>query len=87
MPAKLSPHQQALLDILGVNGGWMGRREIAHQMRKDILAPDDVMQLDLLGDAGLVVKEISDNSAPEGETVRYRIAEPKAELKSQSSRS
>ena len=81
MAAKLNTHQQALLDILGVNGAWMGQEAIAHQMGKDILSPEDVMQLDLLGDAGLVVKEISDDSSPQGETVRYRIAEPKAEIK------
>jgi hypothetical protein len=81
MTVKLNTHQQALLDILGVNGGWMHEQEIAHQMGKDMLAPEDVMQLDLLGDAGLLVKEISDDSAPEGEGVRYRIAEPKAAIK------
>jgi hypothetical protein len=81
MTVKLNAHQQALLDILGVNGGWMQEQEIAHQMGKDVLLPEDVMQLDLLGDAGLLVKEISDDSAPEGEGVRYRIAEPKAALK------
>jgi hypothetical protein len=80
MTPKLNTHQQALLDILGVNGGWMQAEEIAHQLGKDILSPDDVTQLDLLGDAGLLVKEISDDSAPEGEGVRYRKAEPKAAL-------
>ena len=86
MTVKLNAHQQALLDILSVNGGWMREQEIAHQLGKDMLSPDDFMQLDLLGDAGLLVKEISDDLAPEGEAVRYRVAEPKAAIKSQSSR-
>ncbi|MEO8609705.1 MAG: hypothetical protein ABI690_17565 [Chloroflexota bacterium] len=81
MTTKLNAHQQALLDILGVNGGWMREEEIAHQMGKDMLAPEDVMQLDLLGDAGMLAKEISDDSSPDGGHVRYRVAEPKAELK------
>ena len=46
MTAKLSPHQQALMDVLGVNGGWMRTEEIAHQLGKDILSPQDVTQLD-----------------------------------------
>jgi hypothetical protein len=81
MTVKLSPRQKALMDILEANSGWMRRHEIAHQLGKDMLAPDDVTQLDLLEDAGLVVKEISDSSSPEGETIRYRMAEPKAEVK------
>lgn len=85
MAAKLSPQQQALLDILGTNGGWMGQDEIAHHMGEDVLKPEDAMQLDLLGDAGLLVKEISDDLGPEGQAVRYRISAPKAEIKSHGS--
>jgi len=81
MTMKLSPQQQTIIDVLGVNGGWMRRQEIAHQLGKKLLSPDDVSQLDLLEDAGLVVKEISDDKAPQGETVRYRIAAPKVEIK------
>jgi len=85
MTMKLSPHQQAIIDILGVNGGWMQQHEIAHQLGKEILSRDDVIQLDLLGDAGFVIKETSDDTSPEGETVRYRIAEPKVEIKTHGS--
>jgi hypothetical protein len=82
MAAKLSPQQQALLDILGTNGGWMGQDEIAHRMGEDVLKPEDAMQLDLLGDAGLLIKETSDNLGTDGQGIRYRISEPKAEIKS-----
>ena len=81
MTMKLSSHQQAIIDILGVNGGWMDRQEIAHQMGKDILSPEDAQQLDLLEDAGFVIKEISDDKAPQGQGVSYRFAEPKVEIK------
>lgn len=80
MANKLSPHQQAILDILEVNGGWMRRREIAHQLAKETLSLEDVTHLDLLEGAGLVIKEISDDKSPQGEVVRYRVAEPKADL-------
>ncbi len=82
---KLSSHQQAIIDVLGVNGGWMDQQEIAHQLGKDILSPQDSQQLDLLEDAGFVVKEISDDKAPQGQTVRYRFSEPKAEIKNHGS--
>jgi hypothetical protein len=37
------------------------------------------MELDRLGDLGLLVKETSDNKSPEGLSVRYRYTEPKVE--------
>jgi len=85
MTTKLSPQQQSILDILGVNGGWMEQHEIAHQLGKEMLSPDDVTQLDLLEYSGFVIKETSDDSSPEGETRRYRIAEPKVELRNHGS--
>jgi hypothetical protein len=81
MTMKLSTHQQEIIDILGVNGGWMEQHEIAHQLGKQILSADDATQLDLLEYSGFVIKEISDATSPEGERVRYRIAEPKVELR------
>lgn len=81
MTMKLSSHQQAIIDVLGSSDGWMDQHEIAHQLGKDMLAPDDAHQLDLLEDAGFVVKEISDDKSPQGQTVRYRFSEPKAEIK------
>jgi hypothetical protein len=85
MTMKLSPHQQSLIDILGVNGGWMEQHEIAHQLGKEMLSADDATQLDLLEYSGFVIKEISDATSPQGETVRYRITEPKVELKTHGS--
>jgi hypothetical protein len=85
MTMKLSSHQQAIIDVLGVNGGWMEQEEIAHQLGKDILSPEDAQQLDLLEDAGFVVKEISDATSPQGQKVRYRFAEPKVEIKNHGS--
>lgn len=85
MSMKINSHQQAIIDVLTVNGGWMEQEAIAHQLGKELLSAEDMQQLDLLGDAGFVVKEISDETAPQGERVRYRFAEPKVEIKTHGS--
>jgi hypothetical protein len=79
MTIKLNAEQQTLIDVLKRNGGWLAQDDIAHDLGKTKLTPDELMQLDLLGDVGLLVKETSDNLSPAGEGVRYRFAEPKAE--------
>lgn len=79
---KLSEAQQVLYNVLQQNGGWMKQPEIAAGLGKSSLSPDDMMQLDLLEDAGLLVKEIADNKAPDGGHVSYRAAVPKAEVHS-----
>ena len=73
----LTDRQQMLLDLLKSNGGWMRRQDIAHELGKDRLSPEDSMALDRLAYDGLVILEISDNKAPGGETVRYRFCQPK----------
>jgi hypothetical protein len=78
---RLSDKQEVLLGALRTNGGWMRRADLARSLGKDVLSPEDVMALDLLGDEGFLVKEVSDQK-PEGDSVRYRFSEPKANIKS-----
>jgi len=73
----LTDRQQQLLDLLKANGGWMQRQDIARRLGKDLLSPEDSMALDRLAYDGLVIQEVSDNSSPGGETVRYRFSQPK----------
>lgn len=77
MTIRLTVHQQILIDTLKANGNWMQRDELAQAIGKMHLSPEDVMALDELESSGMLVKEISDNLSPEGETVRYRYAVPK----------
>jgi hypothetical protein len=81
MTIKLNDQQQALIEVLKRNGGWLGQDEIAQDLGKSALTPDEMMQLDLLGDAGLLIKETSDNLSPTGEGIRYRFTEPKVEIR------
>lgn len=81
MANQLSDHQQRLLAALKAHGGWMRHPELAKALGKDILSPEDVRQLDLLGDSGMLVREYSDDKSPEGLSVRYRYAEPKSSLR------
>ncbi len=82
MSIKLNEQQQTLINVIKQKGGWLGQDEIAQDLGKSTLTPDDMMQLDLLGDAGLLVKETSDDLGEQGERIRYRFAEPKVEMHS-----
>lgn len=79
---KLNEHQQLLIGALKTHGDWMRRDELAQAIGKDQLSPEDVMTLDELESSGMLVKEISDNLSPQGQTVRYRYAKPKVESSS-----
>jgi hypothetical protein len=78
MTVKLNAYQESLIRALKQNGGWLAQDELAQELGKTHLSPEDVMQLDLLGEAGLLIKETNDNRA-QGENVRYRFTEPKAD--------
>jgi Fe2+ or Zn2+ uptake regulation protein len=77
MSIKLTEHQQQLISALKSQGDWMRLDDLARAIGKAHLSPEDVMTLDELESSGMLVKEISDNLSPEGQTVRYRYSIPK----------
>ncbi len=79
MTIALNERQTLLINILKDDGGWMTQNNIAHLLGSDILPPEDIMELDRLGDLGLLVKEIVDKAVESGEDVRYRYSQPKVE--------
>jgi hypothetical protein len=79
MTLALNEHQLALINPLKQRGDWMVADDLAQALGKDELSPEDFQVLDQLADLGLVVKEVADDTAPEGQDVRYRYSEPKVE--------
>lgn len=82
MTIKLNERQQLLIGKLKASGDWMRRDDLALAIGKPHLSPEDVMTLDELESSGMLVKEIVDGSAPDGEAVRYRYSVPKADMRS-----
>ena len=87
MPIKLNEHQQVFINALKTHGDWMRRDDLAQALGKQHLTPADVMTLDELESSGMLVKEMVNDSAPDGEAVRYRYSAPKAAVSGEEARS
>ena len=71
---KLSALQQALLEVLQNNGGWVSRSQIADVIgRPDRLVPHDVDSLENLVDMGLVKKRTTKTGVVKT-VMQYHIA-------------
>jgi hypothetical protein len=79
MTIKLNEGQLILINALKETRDWMTQAQLAGALHKNDLTVDELMELDRLGDLGLLVKETSDDKSPEGLGVRYRYTEPKVE--------
>lgn len=77
MAVKLNEQQQKFITALKDNGNWMSRDELAQVFGKTHLTPADVMTLDELESSGMLVRELVDDNASDGEAVRYRYSAPK----------
>lgn len=73
----LAERRRQLLQVLRISGGWLRRQDIARALGQEQLSAEDSMALDQLAEKGHVIQEISDNLAPQGEMVRYRVSQPK----------